>query len=172
MTEVAEAPGTQRAQELKRINHWINGAPVAGQSGRSGPVYNPAAGIQSGEVDFAVDLFRRREVELAGLNPRRRIVDGAAAPGLPRDGGSVDPVVDPLQLFCALRTWRFRNLGHRDPPSSIATLARGDRVRGPVPGPGRQTCPGTRSPDMSGDQVPGEVGSGHGRRTGSRYEAD
>src|SRR5947199_4120173 len=53
MTEVAEAPGTQRAQELKRINPWINGAPVAGQSGRSGPVYNPAAGIQSGEVDFA-----------------------------------------------------------------------------------------------------------------------
>src|SRR5213082_1770914 len=53
MTEVAEAPGTQRAQELKRINHWINGAPVAGQSGRSGPVYNPAAGIQTGEVDFA-----------------------------------------------------------------------------------------------------------------------
>src|SRR5213594_1331036 len=53
MTEVAEAPGTQRAEELKRINHWINGAPVAGQSGRSGPVYNPAAGIQTGEVDFA-----------------------------------------------------------------------------------------------------------------------
>src|SRR5437763_1294724 len=53
MTEVAEAPGTQRAQELKRITHWINGAAVAGQSGRSGPVYNPAAGVQSGEVDFA-----------------------------------------------------------------------------------------------------------------------
>src|SRR5881392_1160685 len=53
MTEVAEAPGTQRAQELKRINHWINGAPVAGRSGRSGPVYNPARGVQTGEVDFA-----------------------------------------------------------------------------------------------------------------------
>ena len=53
MTEVAEAPGAERAQELKRIKHWINGTPVAGESGRSGPVYNPAAGIQTGEVDFA-----------------------------------------------------------------------------------------------------------------------
>src|SRR5438045_4788634 len=53
MTEVAEAPGAERAQELKRIKHWINGAPVPGESGRSGPVYNPAAGIQTGEVDFA-----------------------------------------------------------------------------------------------------------------------
>jgi malonate-semialdehyde dehydrogenase (acetylating)/methylmalonate-semialdehyde dehydrogenase len=53
MTEVAEAPGAERAQGLKRIKHWINGTPVAGESGRSGPVYNPAAGIQTGEVDFA-----------------------------------------------------------------------------------------------------------------------
>jgi malonate-semialdehyde dehydrogenase (acetylating)/methylmalonate-semialdehyde dehydrogenase len=53
MTEVAEAPGAERAQELERIKHWINGTPVAGESGRSGPVYNPAAGIQTGEVDFA-----------------------------------------------------------------------------------------------------------------------
>src|SRR6478672_13981026 len=53
MTEVAEAPGAERAQELKRIKHWINGTPVAGGSGRSGPVYNPAAGTQTGEVDFA-----------------------------------------------------------------------------------------------------------------------
>src|SRR5437867_3520681 len=53
MTEVAEVPDVKRAQELERINHWINGAPVAGESGRSGPVYNPAAGIQTGEVDFA-----------------------------------------------------------------------------------------------------------------------
>src|SRR5213595_702854 len=65
MTEVAEAPGTQRAQELKRINHWINGALVAGQSGRSGPVYNPAAGIQSGEVDFASAEEVDRAVQVA-----------------------------------------------------------------------------------------------------------
>src|SRR3989441_4606861 len=53
MTEVAEAPDARRAQELKRIAHWINGASAAGESGRSGPVYNPAAGVQTGEVDFA-----------------------------------------------------------------------------------------------------------------------
>src|SRR6185503_10520526 len=53
MTEVAEAPGAERAQELKRITHWIEGAPVEGKSGRTGPVFNPATGIQTGQVDFA-----------------------------------------------------------------------------------------------------------------------
>ncbi|MDQ2983341.1 MAG: CoA-acylating methylmalonate-semialdehyde dehydrogenase [Actinomycetota bacterium] len=38
---------------MRRIHHWIGGAAVLGASGRSGPVYNPAAGQQSGEVDFA-----------------------------------------------------------------------------------------------------------------------
>jgi malonate-semialdehyde dehydrogenase (acetylating)/methylmalonate-semialdehyde dehydrogenase len=36
-----------------RITHWIDGSPVAGTSGRSGPVFNPATGRQSAEVDFA-----------------------------------------------------------------------------------------------------------------------
>jgi malonate-semialdehyde dehydrogenase (acetylating) / methylmalonate-semialdehyde dehydrogenase len=53
MTEVAEAPSAKRSEELRRINHWIGGAAVAGESGRSGPVYDPARGIQTGEVDFA-----------------------------------------------------------------------------------------------------------------------
>jgi malonate-semialdehyde dehydrogenase (acetylating)/methylmalonate-semialdehyde dehydrogenase len=53
MTEVVQVPGAERAQELKRITHWIGGEPVAGTSGRSGPVYNPARGAQTGEVDFA-----------------------------------------------------------------------------------------------------------------------
>src|SRR5438552_10355503 len=61
MTEVVEAPGAESAQELKRITHWINGTSVAGEPGRSGPVYNPAAGIQTGEVDFA----SAEEVDLA-----------------------------------------------------------------------------------------------------------
>jgi malonate-semialdehyde dehydrogenase (acetylating)/methylmalonate-semialdehyde dehydrogenase len=38
---------------VKPINHWISGAPHAGSSGRSGVVYNPATGEQSGAVDFA-----------------------------------------------------------------------------------------------------------------------
>jgi malonate-semialdehyde dehydrogenase (acetylating)/methylmalonate-semialdehyde dehydrogenase len=60
MTEVAEAPA-KRVQKPKRITHWIGGQAVAGTSGRSGPVYNPAKGIQTGEVDFA----SREEVDRA-----------------------------------------------------------------------------------------------------------
>jgi malonate-semialdehyde dehydrogenase (acetylating) / methylmalonate-semialdehyde dehydrogenase len=36
-----------------RISHWIDGRITQGTSGRSGPVYNPATGLQTGEVDFA-----------------------------------------------------------------------------------------------------------------------
>jgi malonate-semialdehyde dehydrogenase (acetylating)/methylmalonate-semialdehyde dehydrogenase len=45
------APGAQFATE--RVNHWINGTRVAGTSGRSGPVYNPATGEVARQVDFA-----------------------------------------------------------------------------------------------------------------------
>jgi malonate-semialdehyde dehydrogenase (acetylating) / methylmalonate-semialdehyde dehydrogenase len=53
MTEVAEAPETAESGEIKRISHWIDGRLAPGGSGRSGPVYNPATGEQTGEVDFA-----------------------------------------------------------------------------------------------------------------------
>jgi malonate-semialdehyde dehydrogenase (acetylating)/methylmalonate-semialdehyde dehydrogenase len=36
-----------------RISHWIDGRVVPGESGRNGPVYNPATGEQTGVVDFA-----------------------------------------------------------------------------------------------------------------------
>ncbi len=48
MTELIEAPPA-----VKPINHWIGGGTYAGKSGRSGPVYNPATGAQTGAVDFA-----------------------------------------------------------------------------------------------------------------------
>jgi len=48
MTETIEAPAA-----LKQIHHWIGGRPVAGESGRKGPVYNPATGRQTADVDFA-----------------------------------------------------------------------------------------------------------------------
>ena len=48
MTDVIDAPAA-----VKPINHWIGGARVAGSSGRTGPVFNPARGEQSGAVDFA-----------------------------------------------------------------------------------------------------------------------
>jgi malonate-semialdehyde dehydrogenase (acetylating)/methylmalonate-semialdehyde dehydrogenase len=38
---------------MERISHWIGGKVVAGESGREGPVFNPATGVQTHEVDFA-----------------------------------------------------------------------------------------------------------------------
>jgi malonate-semialdehyde dehydrogenase (acetylating)/methylmalonate-semialdehyde dehydrogenase len=48
MTETVAAP-----PKAKPINHWIGGKSVPGTSGRSGPVWNPATGEQTGAVDFA-----------------------------------------------------------------------------------------------------------------------
>src|SRR6188508_3113364 len=39
--------------ERRTIGHWIGGEGIGGDSGRSGPVYNPATGEQTGEVAFA-----------------------------------------------------------------------------------------------------------------------
>ena len=47
MTETVEAPA------ITRIPHWIGGRRAEGSSGRSGPVFNPATGAQTGAVDFA-----------------------------------------------------------------------------------------------------------------------
>jgi malonate-semialdehyde dehydrogenase (acetylating)/methylmalonate-semialdehyde dehydrogenase len=52
MTQLAQAPDEVRG-EVTRITHWIGGKRVEGTSGRSGPVFNPATGQQTGEVDFA-----------------------------------------------------------------------------------------------------------------------
>src|ERR687898_253263 len=52
MTELATPPTEQR-EKLTRIKHWIGGEPVEGTSGRTGPVFNPALGQQTGEVDLA-----------------------------------------------------------------------------------------------------------------------
>jgi malonate-semialdehyde dehydrogenase (acetylating)/methylmalonate-semialdehyde dehydrogenase len=53
MTELAEAPTAERGGAITRIPHWIGGKRVDGTSGRSGAVYNPALGVQSGAVDLA-----------------------------------------------------------------------------------------------------------------------
>jgi malonate-semialdehyde dehydrogenase (acetylating)/methylmalonate-semialdehyde dehydrogenase len=59
MTQVAE-PGSARSGApsagsgaTERIHHWIGGRSAAGESGRSGPVFNPATGELAREVDFA-----------------------------------------------------------------------------------------------------------------------
>jgi malonate-semialdehyde dehydrogenase (acetylating)/methylmalonate-semialdehyde dehydrogenase len=53
MTQVAEPRGGLAGIGTERVNHWIGGRRVAGTSGRSGPVYNPATGELAREVDFA-----------------------------------------------------------------------------------------------------------------------
>ena len=52
MTELATPPTEQR-EGMTRISHWIGGKPVQGASGRTAPVYNPALGEQTAEVDLA-----------------------------------------------------------------------------------------------------------------------
>jgi len=69
MTELAEAPTVGRDGTITRIPHWIDGARVDGTSGRSGPVYNPAAGVQSG----AVDLASVEEVDAAVQSAKRAL---------------------------------------------------------------------------------------------------
>ncbi len=36
-----------------RISHWIDGRPTEGTSGRTSPVFNPAAGVETAQVDLA-----------------------------------------------------------------------------------------------------------------------
>jgi malonate-semialdehyde dehydrogenase (acetylating)/methylmalonate-semialdehyde dehydrogenase len=60
MTDVIEAPAA-----VKHINHWIGGKRYAGQSGRTGPVFNPATGEQGGAVDFASEEEVDRAVQAA-----------------------------------------------------------------------------------------------------------
>jgi len=52
MTELASPP-TERDTGVTRITHWIDGKPTPGESRRSGPVFDPATGQQTGAVDFA-----------------------------------------------------------------------------------------------------------------------
>ncbi|MFN0152781.1 MAG: CoA-acylating methylmalonate-semialdehyde dehydrogenase [Gaiella sp.] len=53
MTELADAPLPSATGAVKDIPHWIGGARVAGASGRQGPVFNPATGVQTGAVALA-----------------------------------------------------------------------------------------------------------------------
>ena len=68
MTEVADQFTEERSGEVTRIATGSAASAVEGTSGRSGPVYNPATGEQTGEVDFATRRGGRR----GGRRPRRR----------------------------------------------------------------------------------------------------
>ena len=77
MTELAPAPGERASDSngaaIAPIHHWIDGAPVAGTSGRTSPVFNPATGRQSG----AVHLASVEEVDAPSSRRRRRSPRGA-----------------------------------------------------------------------------------------------
>jgi malonate-semialdehyde dehydrogenase (acetylating) / methylmalonate-semialdehyde dehydrogenase len=77
-----------------RIGHWVAGRSVAGESGRTGPVYDPALGVQTSEVALAsaaevegavrVAVAAAREWGAASLTRRaglmfrfRELLDGA-----------------------------------------------------------------------------------------------
>jgi malonate-semialdehyde dehydrogenase (acetylating)/methylmalonate-semialdehyde dehydrogenase len=55
---------------MKRINHWIGGKLVPSESGRTGPVWNPATGEQQAEVDLATAA----EVDVAVATARDAFV--------------------------------------------------------------------------------------------------
>src|SRR5665811_1606788 len=46
---------TQRIPETQRISHWIDGRQTPGTSGRTAPVFNPATGQRSADVELASD---------------------------------------------------------------------------------------------------------------------
>ena len=48
--------------------------------------------------DGLADLLDRGEIDLAGLHPERRVVDGAAAARLAGDALAADPVADPAHF--------------------------------------------------------------------------
>ncbi|MDQ2960304.1 MAG: CoA-acylating methylmalonate-semialdehyde dehydrogenase [Candidatus Dormibacteraeota bacterium] len=50
---------------MNRISHWIDGRSTAGTSGRDGPVYNPATGVQTAVVDLASAAEMDAAVEAA-----------------------------------------------------------------------------------------------------------
>ena len=57
---------------MKQIGHWINGAHVAGTSGRTADVFNPA----TGEVQAQVALASQAELTARSPMPLRRRSNG------------------------------------------------------------------------------------------------
>jgi malonate-semialdehyde dehydrogenase (acetylating)/methylmalonate-semialdehyde dehydrogenase len=71
---------TLSSEAVRTVTHWINGKPVAGTSGRSGDVYNPA----TGHVQAKVPLANRGEMDLAVAAAEAAFPAWAAQPPLRR----------------------------------------------------------------------------------------
>ena len=72
--------GSSASGALREITHWINGGKVAGTSGRTAKVYNPATGAVQATVPLASAAELDRAVEAA----RKAFPEWAAAPPLRR----------------------------------------------------------------------------------------
>lgn len=65
---------------MEQLGHWLNGARVAGQSGRTADVYNPATGevqaqvalASTAEVDAAIAAAATVQPAWAATNPQKR----------------------------------------------------------------------------------------------------
>ena len=80
MTQVGE-PRTETGVGLDRVHHWIDGARVAGTSGRFGPVYDPALGAIARTVDFAsVEEVDAAVASAAAAFPAWRATSLSSAP--------------------------------------------------------------------------------------------
>jgi malonate-semialdehyde dehydrogenase (acetylating)/methylmalonate-semialdehyde dehydrogenase len=53
------------ANEARMLGHFIGGVPVSPNAGRSGPVFNPATGVQSARVSFASADETRAAIRIA-----------------------------------------------------------------------------------------------------------
>jgi malonate-semialdehyde dehydrogenase (acetylating)/methylmalonate-semialdehyde dehydrogenase len=73
-TTIPDRADTGTEREVTAIGHWLDGAHVAGTSGRAGPVYNPALGHQTGEVALA----SAEEVDRAVASARAAAADWRA----------------------------------------------------------------------------------------------
>ncbi|MDT4891871.1 MAG: malonate-semialdehyde dehydrogenase (acetylating) / methylmalonate-semialdehyde dehydrogenase [Pseudonocardiales bacterium] len=63
-------PVTYALAMTTRISHWIDGAPADGTSGRTSPVFNPATGAQTAEVELASAADVERAVASAKVAAR------------------------------------------------------------------------------------------------------
>ena len=95
---------------MKTISHWVGGTPVAGASGRVGPVYDPARGVQTAEVALASSAEVDDAVKVA--------VEASATWG-----------TSPLGRRVGL-LFRLRELidGHRDQLAAIVTSQHGKTI--------------------------------------------
>ncbi len=75
LTIPVRRPSGNLAGMSERISHWIDGAVVAGNSGRTAPVFNPATGLQSADVDLA----SQAEVDRAVASAKDAAVEWRAA---------------------------------------------------------------------------------------------